>query len=231
MDGRRVAALLHVFSPMQWPLENVRGTRCRALPFPVFHSQIHHHYKTCFVFASTLWLRFSRPPLCLTFDCVWVPLVPVGSSLCWGPRCTQLESSAKDLPFVLFCGVRATLHERLCAEKKRNHSALRPSSEMLNVVVPSLFLVIWLCSLGDMALKDITDPMKSSQAWSRCHKSSFSVVVFDLLWWMIFLSSSLYTTARGVTWCMFCFHLLISVFWSTVQSIQGIEEFAQTRDM
>lgn len=67
-----------------------------ALPFTT--------YKTCFVLASSwLWLPH---PLCLTFGCVWVPLVPVGSRasrLCLGPRCTQLESKAKDLLFVPLC--------------------------------------------------------------------------------------------------------------------------------
>lgn len=147
-DGRRLPALSHVCSPSnRWGMCVVALTvsRCRALPFRACHSQVHHYYKTCFVFGSLLWLRFSRPPLCLTFDCVWVPLVSVGSPalrLCWGPRCTQLESRAKDLPF---CPVLlwVTLHKRLCAEKKQNHSGLFPSSVILNVV-PSMFPVILL---------------------------------------------------------------------------------------
>lgn len=155
MDGRRVPALSDVF-----PLGNhsgmcvvVLGVTVSSPALSMSPTQVHHHYKTCFVFAPPFWLRFSRPPLCLTFDCVWVPLVPVGSHalrLCSGPRCTQLESRAKDLPF---CPVllSATLLARLHAEKKQSHSGLFPSSEILNVAFPALFLVILLYSLEDIA--------------------------------------------------------------------------------
>lgn len=136
---------------------------------PNFTSTIKHVLSS----PPPFWHRFSRPPLCLTFDCVWVPLVPVGSHalrLCSGPRCTQLESRAKDLPFVLCCKVRPFMNACVLKRKSRAILDCFPSSEILNVVVSSLFLVILLCSLEDIALKDFTDHF---EIFFSGHKSSF----------------------------------------------------------
>ncbi len=181
-DGWQKSAGIVACFFSQQPLGNVRGSaQCHsveACPLqratPKFTTAIKHVLSS----PPFFWLRFSRPPLCLTFGCVWVPLVPAGSralSLCWGPRCTQLESRAKDLPFVLCCWVRPVM-KRLRAEKKQSHSGLFPSSEILMSSFRLCFWFIPLCSLGDIALKDFNDPLKSSQAWPRWSVNDISVL-------------------------------------------------------
>lgn len=76
------------------------------------------------------------------------------------------------------------------------------SSEMLNVFAPSRFLVIWLSSLGDVALKDLTGPMKSYKDLSRCHNVSVSLVVSDIFQGMIF--PLLILESMGITQHMIC---------------------------
>lgn len=168
MDGRRVPALSDVFFLSQQPLGNVRGgARCHSVkhcPFqratPKFTTIIKHVLSSppLFGFDSIALLCAWHLTVC---GCLWSLQGVTLSGSAGAPRCTQLESGAKDLPFCPACWKEA-----------EPFWIVSLSSEILNVVVPSLFLIIPLCSLEDIAIKDFTDPLKSSQTRPRGHKSS-----------------------------------------------------------
>lgn len=147
----------------------------------------------------------------------------------FGPRGEQLQPRPQMHTAAAQCQ-RFALCSVLCCSC--NHCTTRvcwkeaeafcfPSSQMLNVFAPSQFPVIWLSSLGDVALKDITGPMKSSEDLSRCHNVSVSLVVFDIFQRMIF--PLLILKSMGITQHMICTWFLISEVLYAVQRLLWIE--------